>query len=174
MFIPLFESAKNRYVYAVSKQWNQWGVQGSGQRVRNVCILWVLVASILLLLAMRCHKGFEMASICSVFGRRSGEGGRRRGGLYVGSGSRLSLGDCWISGTQISPTCEAGCNEKMGRGVDAGIGEGEEMDQEGRRLRNITIRWTARRYPASGGLGYRVFSTGPQILFTWAALVCVL
>lgn len=68
-----------------------------------------------------CYRGFEMASMCSM-GRGTGEGGalRRRNGLYVGGGSRLSLGDCWISGTQISPTCEPGCNEKMGRGVDVG------------------------------------------------------
>jgi len=42
---------------------------------------------------------------------------RRRHGLCVGSGVEAA-GDCWISGTQISPSCEAGHNEKMGLGME--------------------------------------------------------
>jgi hypothetical protein len=47
-----------------------------------------------------------------------------RGLRGVGVGE--AVGDCWISGTQISPTCEAGHNEKMGLGLEeTGVGEWE-------------------------------------------------
>ena len=37
-----------------------------------------------------------------------------------------AAGDCWISGTQISPSCEAGHNEKMGLGMgETGAAEWE-------------------------------------------------
>ena len=50
---------------------------------------------------------------------------RRRNGLCVGSGVEAA-GDCWISGTKISPSCEAGHNEKMGLGMgETGAAEWE-------------------------------------------------
>jgi len=70
----------------------------------------------------------------------------------VGSGGKAA-GACWISGTQISPSCEAGHNEKMGleMGGNWCCGVGEEMDQDwggggGRWLRNLAIRRPAVSY----------------------------
>ena len=73
---------------------------------------------------------FDSESVGCVFTGRCGwcihsSGVRRRNGLCVGSGGEVA-GDCWISGTQISPSCEAGHNEKMGLGVEeTGVAEWE-------------------------------------------------